>query len=142
MWERGLNYGRFRSPAALDDRLKSCGVTHIMMRTGPSLDRDTFAGDVAYWDYVTYWANKWTVFGNWAVYTVPEKRPPEMPYGDILWLGWPRGGDLEPVPLVSYTPPLAASPSGHSRRRSHTTCPTRRPCANRNRRSDILRTCC
>ena len=29
----GLSYGRFHSPAELDDRLRSYGVTHIAMRT-------------------------------------------------------------------------------------------------------------
>jgi len=112
MWERGLNYGRLRSPAELDDRLKSWGITHIAMQSKPVQDRDAFAGDVAYWDYVTHWAKKWKVFGGWVVYTLPEGRPPETPYGDILWLGCENTYSKGRYRLIDMATPLTTAVPG------------------------------
>ncbi|HXA92914.1 MAG TPA: hypothetical protein VNU73_06675, partial [Steroidobacteraceae bacterium] len=112
LWQGGLSYGRFRSPAELDDRLKSWGITHIAMLTGHSEDRDSLSGDVAYWDYVAHWAKPWKVFGGWTVYTLPEQRPPGTPYGDILWLGCQNMYSKGRYEMTDMTTPFTASVPG------------------------------
>jgi hypothetical protein len=83
----GISYGRFRSPAELNDRLRSYGVTHIAMQTGKSAEVDGLSGDVVFFDYVNQYARKWRTFGGWTVFELPAERPPDVAYGDILWLG-------------------------------------------------------
>ena len=112
MWQGGLSYGRFHSPAELDDRLKSWGITHIAMVTGHSEDKDSLAGDVSYWDYVRHSAKQWKVFGGWTVYTLPEQRPPDTPYGDILWLGCQNMYSKGRYAMVDLTTPFTMSVPG------------------------------
>jgi hypothetical protein len=86
-WQGGISYGRFRSPAELDDALKKLGITHIAMITGQSRDLDFLPGDIAFFDYVTSFARKPRKFGGWSLFELPAEPPPDDAYGDILWLG-------------------------------------------------------
>jgi hypothetical protein len=113
-WQGGISYGRFRSPADLDDCLRSWSVTHIAMLTGRSMDYDVLPGDIVFFDYVTHFARPWRTFGAWTVFQLPSERPPAEPYGEILWLGctnfYAKGryamADMM-LPFTSEVPPSA-----------------------------------
>jgi hypothetical protein len=86
-WQGGISYGRFPSPAALDDGLRGLGITHILVTTGLSKDEDALPGDIVFFDYITHFARRWRTFGAFTIFELPSTRPSGKPYGDILWLG-------------------------------------------------------
>lgn len=111
--QAGISYGRFRTPGELDDRLRSWGVTHIALVTGKNNESDALPGDIVFYDYVTQFARKWKTFGGWTVYELPAQRPPDQPYGDILWLGcdsqYKKGRYAMTDMVTPFTPDLPKS---------------------------------
>ncbi len=87
LWQGGISYSRFVSPAALDDELRSLGVTHIAVMKNLNDEDDSVAGDIVFFDYVLHFARGLPSAGRWTLVELSALRPPDRPYGDLLWLG-------------------------------------------------------
>lgn len=79
-WQGGISYGRSRSPRALYDQLRGYGVTHILWQNNE--DRDSFAGDLAFYGFVTRYAQGAKSIGGVWLARMPSDPPPDTPWLD------------------------------------------------------------
>jgi hypothetical protein len=70
--QTSITYGRLRTPAAIDAKLRELGVTHIAW-TVEQLDRDSIAGSLAFLRYAEQHTNALTSRGNYTVARIPDQ---------------------------------------------------------------------
>ncbi|MGB8331168.1 MAG: hypothetical protein WCE62_13680 [Polyangiales bacterium] len=86
-WQFGISYGRLGSPAEVWDLYRDLGVTHLVWRPQVSKGWDSVAGDLVFFDFAVRHAHDARTVGSHRVASMPEARPPDTPYGDVLYLG-------------------------------------------------------
>lgn len=79
-WQGGISYGRLSSPRALYEKLRGYGVTHLLWKDNEG--RDSFAGDLAFYAFVTRYARAAkSISGTWFA-QMPSDPPPDTPWLD------------------------------------------------------------
>lgn len=77
-WQGGISYGRSPSPRALYEQLHGYGVTHILWKNNQG--RDSFAGDLLFYGFVTRYARSPQSIGGMWLARMPSDPPPETPW--------------------------------------------------------------
>jgi len=88
-WQAGINYGALGTPAKVDARLRSFGVSHVVWKTGKSRGYDSLAGDLLFRLYAHRYLKAPRKVGGLMVAT-PRKVPvseTEAFNDDVLFLG-------------------------------------------------------
>jgi len=86
-WQFGMRYELYASPAALDDKLRSLGVSHIVSRVKKSRGLDCLGADLRFFDYVEQEASSLKRFGEFTLYALPAGRPDETPADQVAYFG-------------------------------------------------------
>lgn len=86
-WQFFVRYELLESPAALHDRLRAQGVTHIVSRAKKSRGMDSLGGDLRYFDYLGQDAVIVKRFGELTLYTPSATRPTDAVLDDVAYLG-------------------------------------------------------
>jgi hypothetical protein len=73
----GISYGRLGSVEAIDQRLKSFGVTHVAWAVPE--DTDSLAGELLFRIYAQVYGARPLTSGGWTVARLPEKTPKRPP---------------------------------------------------------------
>lgn len=86
-WQGGLSYGILGTPAAIFDELRRLGVTHLVWTDSASRGLDSFAGEVAFWNFARNHAIEPRKVGGFTLAQMPEARPEGGVPEDIAVLG-------------------------------------------------------
>ncbi|HWV39889.1 MAG TPA: hypothetical protein VN033_15575 [Vulgatibacter sp.] len=108
-WQGGISYGRLGTPGAIFDLLRRIGITHLVWTDGASRGLDSFAGEVAFWNFAKRYAGAPKKVGKFFLAEMPKKRPEGDAPDDVAILGCGkkyRSGlyRLEDLTLPVYTP--------------------------------------
>lgn len=77
-WQGGLAFGTLGSSAAVYDRLKELGVTHIITsREKPPGGAFSIGGAIAFWSFLKNHATRMAQVGRLSLWALPDARPAE-----------------------------------------------------------------
>lgn len=111
-WQFGLSYGRMTSPGELWDRYRDLGITHVVWKDRVSKGWDSIAGDLVFFDFAENWTDKKTRARTHRVARMRDERPPDEPYGKVLYLGCGRGYGNGLYRLSQMTVPVFGPDNG------------------------------
>jgi hypothetical protein len=125
-WQLALRYDTLESPAALHQRLRELGITHILTRPDKSRNYDTLGSDLRWFDYVKTSAELVKRYGTFTLYRLPTDAPRAARNDVVAYLGcgkyYGRGlhrlRDLtrnEKAPATARLEPFRAAPSEGSK---------------------------
>jgi hypothetical protein len=83
-YQGGLVYGRIASPRALHHQLVAWGVTHVAWVHQRSREAEGLAGDLLFFEYVTFYLGDSAAFGSWRLGTLGAPPPSERTHGDVV----------------------------------------------------------
>lgn len=86
-WQFALRYELCASPAALEEKWRALGVTHIVTRPKKSRGADSLGADLRFFDFITHDAVLLKRFGEYSLLAMPTSTPPARPAEQVLYLG-------------------------------------------------------
>lgn len=86
-WQFGMSYGRLRSAAEVWDLYRDLGVTHVVWSDQTSKGWDSIAGDLAFFDFALNHLVDVKSVGRTRIGRMPAERPPDAPYGEVVYVG-------------------------------------------------------
>jgi hypothetical protein len=96
-WQGGIHYPVLQQSDRVFDRLKDCGVTHIVWETSHSINREIpVSGELIFYDFVFHYGRERRDFGGSGVVSMPSVRPAARNPGMVAYLGC-RGQNAMPL---------------------------------------------
>lgn len=92
-FQTGLSYAQLGSPRAVHDKLRSFGVTHVLVPPEPSdIEVDSVAANLVFWDFFRNHTQNHRPFGGHELAELKPEPPPAPPKTDVLvtYLGCER----------------------------------------------------
>ncbi len=86
-WQYALRYELFESTAAMDSKLRSLGVTHILSRVKKSRQMDSLGADLRFFDFIEQDAPMLKRFGEQTLFEMPHAPPAEEKTNVVAYLG-------------------------------------------------------
>ena len=129
-WQYGLRYELQESPAALQQKLTSMGITHILSRPTISKGFDSLGADIRFFDFLHFDTRKVKRVGGFELYALTSEVPSAPESNNVAYLGCSRvyrpglylladmktrdaqRGGREPIPQTRPKQPLANGEGG------------------------------
>lgn len=82
-WQGGISYGRSPAPEQVDALLRGMGVTHLVWPTKQSKAHDSLAADIAFFNFVTRYAEGSKAHGPYSLARMPSRPPTPGHFNDL-----------------------------------------------------------
>ena len=100
-WQGRISYEDWLTPKAIAREMRRLGVTHVLWETDTSHESDSFAGDLAFYRYVSLATADKRTFGPFTLATL-AREPLEDDPGKVAWYECPASnGELFSLEAVA-----------------------------------------